>query len=161
MRQRTNNSAYMHSRHSRHCSSSERRLASYVLALRHCPRATERAPATTGHATCSLKVDLATTHCRRRYQSITCSTGRSSKDNLIYPRLHFPSATADETLPERAVAARDRTYQNGVQESDDVQRLLGGSPERTEDEPMALSGSSSSHTHPEKPEQQVKAGCLS
>lgn len=42
-----------------------------------------------------------------------------------------------------------------------MQRLLGGSPERAEDESMALSGSFSSHTHPTKPQQQVEAGCLS
>jgi hypothetical protein len=42
-----------------------------------------------------------------------------------------------------------------------VQRLPGSAQECAEDEPMALSCPSGSHTHPAKPQQQVKAGCLS
>jgi hypothetical protein len=41
-----------------------------------------------------------------------------------------------------------------------VQRLLGSTPECAEDKPMALSRTSSSHTHFKKPQQQVKTGCL-
>jgi hypothetical protein len=134
---------------------------SVVLRLTSWPFVTAQEPRTSHHRPAMAMPPAALRWTSLRPAIITWRAGRSWNDNLIYPRLHFPSATEDETLPKRALAARDRTYRNGVQESDDVQRLLGGSPERTEDESMALSGSSSSHTHPEKPEQQVKAGCLS